>query len=107
MICTTTPSRAAARLNSGVRLVKSTSPLVKLQQLLEGFLVRQDTPPHRGWDIGGHIATNFDSEHPLQDLADDFAQYSSSGGDCLLSDAEMLPIVSRWLARIRAGGFDS
>ena len=79
--------------------------LSKLIVLLEGFLVTQDTPPNRGRDIESHIAVNFEGDHPLQDLADDFAQYDSSGGEYLFDNTYMVPKVSNWLRRIREGEF--
>jgi hypothetical protein len=79
--------------------------LSKLAQLLEGFLVTQDTHPNRGRDIEGYIAIRFDSDHPLHELANEFAQYSSSGGEYLFDDAYMVSRVSLWLQRIRSGEF--
>jgi hypothetical protein len=79
--------------------------LSKLIVLLEGFLVTQDRPPNRGQDIESYIATNFDDDHPLQDLAVDFAQYDSCGGEYLFDNSYMVPKVSTWLRRIRSGEF--
>ncbi len=79
--------------------------LSKLVTLLEGFIATQDTPPNRGVDIEAYISRNFDGDHPLEDLLEDFAQYSSSGGEFLFDDTYMVAKVSVWLRRIRSGEF--
>lgn len=75
----------------------------QLSVLLETFAGGENRSLVTANEIEGQIATKFPSDHEVQDLADAFARYSPGGGDFLFSEEDMLPQVTRWLARARDG----
>ena len=58
----------------------------------------------RSKQIEGLIVTLLPDDHRADEVAEELAQYSPGGGHGLLSEAELLPSLSRLLARIRARG---
>jgi len=94
-------------MNSQVRSQPSTpfEVMRELSQLMSEFCERGDVSMKKAGEIEGLIATALDDDHPLQELADDFAQYTPQGGDYLYAAKDMVPIVQHWLARIKAGEF--
>jgi len=79
----------------------------ELGQHMSEFCECGDVSVTKAAEIEGLIATALDENHPLQELADALAQYAPQGGDFLYAAKDMVPIVQRWLARVRAGEFSS
>jgi hypothetical protein len=76
---------------------------IQLRSLLEVFVSGTDRSVKFANEIEGQIALEFPEDHPVQELAEELAQYRPGGGDFLISESEMLPIVAKWLARIQGG----
>ncbi|MES2877759.1 MAG: hypothetical protein V4713_05000 [Pseudomonadota bacterium] len=76
-----------------------------LQTLLESFSNGSNRSLQASREIEGIIASSLPPDHPLQELAEDFAQYRPGGGEYLYSEAELLPKVAAFLRRFAKGDF--
>jgi len=83
----------------------TTHTMKHLQTLLESFSNGPNGSLHAAREIEGVIASSLPPDHPLQDLAEDFAQYRPGGGEHLYSEAQLLPKVAAVLRRFAKGDF--
>jgi hypothetical protein len=74
----------------------------RLRTLLCRFIDGPDRSISAANEIEGLIASNYPPEDPLQELAEDLAQYSPRGGNFLYSEEEMIRKITVWLRRDNA-----
>jgi len=73
----------------------------ELMTLLVEFVSRRDISLGTANKIESLIAVEFSEDDPIQELAEDLAQYTPGGGDYLFSEEQMVPRAAAWLARLR------
>lgn len=81
--------------------------LSRIQDLLEAFAIGPDRSLQAAREIEGAIAESLPAQHALQELAEDFAQYSPGGGDRLYSEAQLVPKVAAFLRCGKQSGYFS
>jgi hypothetical protein len=87
--------------------MENAQSLKHIQALLAAFGIGPNRSLQASREIEGAIAESVPSDHHLQELAEDFAQYSPGGGEGLYSEVELLLKVEAFLRRFNERGFFS